>query len=92
MRNFRSTNVVERDGNLMVDRNAFDPLTNRVTVRRTTLRDGRRSDTGYAVRMLTFPELRSWLLAAGFRTVTGFGAGGAPLTAESNRLIVVAGT
>ncbi len=90
MRNFLPTTTVERDGDLLVDRNEFDPLTSRVTVRRTTVRDGRRRDTGFSVRMLTFPELRSWLLVAGFREVTGFGADGGPLTAASPRLIAVA--
>jgi hypothetical protein len=59
-------------------------------VRRTTVRDGRRRDARYFVRLVTFPELRSWLLAAGFGEVRAFGAEGEPLTSTSSRLIVVA--
>lgn len=90
MRNFLPANVIERDGDLLVDRNEFDPLTNRITVRRSTIRAGRRQDTQYFVRVFAYPELRSWLLAAGFGAVTAFGADGAALTTESSRLIVVA--
>jgi len=54
------------------------------------VRAGARRDTQYFVRMITFPELREWLLAAGFTTVAGFGDDGGPLTAASKRLIVVA--
>jgi hypothetical protein len=41
--------------------------------------------------MLTFPELRGWLHDAGFRTVSGYGEDGAPLTAGHRRMITVAG-
>ena len=90
VRNFQPTMVTERDGDLLVDRNELDPLTNRITVRRTTIRGDERRDAEYFVRLVAFPELRSWLLAAGFRTVTAFGAEGAPLTTASPRLIAVA--
>jgi SAM-dependent methyltransferase len=90
MRNFRPSNVVERDGDMLIDRHEFDPLTNRINVRRTTVRDGLRRDTHYVVRLITFPELRSWLLAAGFSEARAHGADGGPLTTTSSRLIVVA--
>jgi SAM-dependent methyltransferase len=90
MRNFRPSNVVQRDGDLLIDRHEFDPVTNRISVRRTTIRDGQRRDTRYVVRLLAFPELRWWLRTAGFGEVRAFGAEGAPLTQTSSRLIVVA--
>jgi hypothetical protein len=37
-----------------------------------------------------FPELRDWLLAAGFATVAGYGEDGLPLTAGHQRMIIVA--
>ncbi len=37
-----------------------------------------------------FPELRDWLLSAGFTTVTGHGEDGRPLTADHKRMVIVA--
>jgi hypothetical protein len=37
-----------------------------------------------------FPELRDWLLAAGFATVGGHGEDARPLTAQHTRMAVVA--
>jgi hypothetical protein len=39
---------------------------------------------------MRFPELRDWLLAAGFTTVTGYGEDGQPLTADHKRMVIVA--
>lgn len=80
----------ERDGDLMVDRHRFDPLTGRNLVERTIVRDGRVRRFPFFVRMFTFPELRDWLLAAGFTGVAGYGEDGLPLTADHRRMIVVA--
>jgi hypothetical protein len=44
----------------------------------------------YFVRMFTYPELRDWLLEAGFAAVTGHGEDGEPLSAEHRRMLVVA--
>jgi hypothetical protein len=40
--------------------------------------------------MFTFPELRDWLLAAGFSGVDAYGRDGEPLTMEHRRLVAVA--
>jgi hypothetical protein len=37
-----------------------------------------------------YPELRDWLLTAGFAAVTGYGQDGRPLTADHKRMIIVA--
>ena len=37
-----------------------------------------------------FPELRDWLLAAGFSAVTGYGEDARPLTAGHRRMVLVA--
>ena len=44
----------------------------------------------FFVRVLGFPELRDWLLAAGFSRVDGYGPDGEPLTADSRRMLAVA--
>lgn len=92
LRNLLTSIIDERDGDLLVDRNAFDPLTNRITTHRTTIRDGRRRDTRFFVRLYPYTELRTLLLGAGFAEVTAFGRDGDPLTLDSRRLIVVAST
>lgn len=86
----QSPAVVEHEGNLLVDRSQFDPLTGRDRVRRTMIRDGRTRHVSYSVRMFTFTELRDWLLAAGFTHVTGYGEDGSPLTVDCQRMIVLA--
>jgi hypothetical protein len=40
--------------------------------------------------LLSFTELRHWLLEAGFAAVDGYGQDGAPLSPGSRRLLVVA--
>jgi hypothetical protein len=85
------TTVLERDGDLLLDRHQLDPLTGRTIVQRTIIRDGRvRHGISWFVRLFTFTELRDWLLTAGFSTVAAFDEHGKPLTAESARMIVVA--
>lgn len=82
--------VVERDGDLMVDRNRFDPLSGRMLSRRTAVRDGRVRRFSYFVRMLSFTEIRDWLLGVGFREVEGLGEDGEPLSPTSRRMRVLA--
>jgi hypothetical protein len=40
--------------------------------------------------MFAFPELRDWLLAAGFGEVDGFSGGGEELTIDAPRMVIVA--
>ncbi len=87
---FQPAFVVERDGDLLIDRNRFEPLTGRIVTERTILRDGRVRRVPFFVRLLAFTELRDWLLQAGFAAVDGFGEDGAPLSPASRRLVAVA--
>ena len=82
--------VLERDGDLLVDRTRFEPLTGRIVSERTIVRGGRVRRVPFFVRLFGFTELRDWLLAAGFAAVDGYGQDGAPLSAASRRLLVVA--
>jgi hypothetical protein len=45
----------------------------------------------YDERLFGFPELRDWLLAAGFTAVTGYGEDGRPLTSDHKRMVIIAG-
>ena len=59
MRNHVPASVVERDGDLLVDRHGFDVETGRAETERWIVRDGEVRKTRYSVRFYTFTELRS---------------------------------
>jgi SAM-dependent methyltransferase len=83
--------VAARDnGDMLVDRYRLDALTGRFEAERTVIRSGRTRRLSFVKRLFGFPELRDWLLAAGFTAVTGYGEDGRPLTAEHRRMVIVA--
>jgi len=90
LRDYGPTSAVEHNGDLVVDRRRFDPLTSRSIATRITFRDGELRREPSSHRVHTFPELRDWLHAAGFSAVDGYGDDGAPLTIDHRRLSVVA--
>jgi len=89
-REFRPSDVVERDGNLMIDQRRLDPLTSTVVTERIVLRDGRMRRIPFFGRLFTFTELRDWLNAAGFAEVDGYSDDGTPFVSTSRRMIVTA--
>jgi SAM-dependent methyltransferase len=90
LRNLVPASVVERDGDLLVDRHRYDVESGREETQRWVVRDGKVRKTGFSVRFYSFPELRDLLLAAGFSAVRGVGQDGEPLTLQSRRMIVIA--
>jgi hypothetical protein len=90
MRGYLPSVVHERNGDLVVDQHRLDPLTSHSIVTRTVIRGGTMRQTRFFTRLFTFPELRDWLLSAGFRAAAGYGEDGNPLTAQHRRLITVA--
>lgn len=90
MRNHVPAAVLERDGNLVVDRHSFDVETGRATTERWIVRDGTVRKTEYSVRFYTFTELRALLLGVGFSSVEAVGHDGQPLALETRRMIVIA--
>jgi SAM-dependent methyltransferase len=82
--------VVERDGDLMIDRSTFEPATGRAVTERTCVRGGRVRRFTFTVRMFIGVELQGWLLAAGFDRVDQVDHEGAALAAGSSRMISVA--
>ena len=82
--------AVRDNGDMLVDRYHLDALTGRFEAERTVIRDGRARRTQFVKRLFGFPELRDWLLDAGFSAVAGYGEDGQPLTAHHRRMIVVA--
>jgi ubiquinone/menaquinone biosynthesis C-methylase UbiE len=82
--------VMERDGDLAVDRPVFDPTTGRATTERVTTRAGRLRRATFSVRMFVAAELGDWLRAAGFGAVRFSDHAGEPLTAGSRRMVTIA--
>jgi SAM-dependent methyltransferase len=78
------------NGDMLVDRYRLDALASRLEAERAVIRDGRTRRVSFVKRLLGFPELRDWLLAAGFTAVSGYGEDGLPLAADHKRMIVVA--
>lgn len=81
-----------RGADMLVDRYRLDALTGRFEAERTVVRDGRARRLTFVKRLFAFPELRDWLLAAGFSTVDGYGEDGTPLASSHSRMVVVATT
>ena len=76
---------------MLVDRYHLDALTGRFEAERTVIRGGRARRVNFVKRLFGFPELRDWLLAAGFTAVTGYGEDGRPLTSDHKRMVIIAG-
>jgi SAM-dependent methyltransferase len=82
--------AVRPDGDMLVDRFRLDPATSRLEVERTIIRGRRSRRLTFIVRLFGFPELRDWLLGAGFHRISSCGEDGTPLRADHERMIVVA--
>ena len=81
--------VVERDGDVSIDRARFDPVTGRSRTARLIVRGGRTRRIEFSVRMFIAVELRQWLLDAGFSSVESYDGEGEPLTAHGSRMITI---
>lgn len=82
--------AARENGDMLVDRYHLDALTGRFEAERTVIRNGRARRVNFVKRMFGFPELRDWLLAAGFTTAAGYGEDARPLTADHKRMVIVA--
>jgi SAM-dependent methyltransferase len=83
--------AARENGDMLVDRYHLDALTGRFEAERTVIRSGQARRVNFVKRLFGFPELRDWLLAAGFTAVTGYGEDGQRLTADHKRMVIVAG-
>jgi SAM-dependent methyltransferase len=79
------------NGDMLVDRHHYDPLTGRFEVERTVVRDGRARKLTFVKRLFGFPELRDWCAEAGFTAMAGYGEDGTLLTTAHHRMIMIAG-
>ena len=82
--------AARENGDMLVDRYHLDALTGRFEAERTVIRDGQARQISFVKRLFGFPELRDWLLAAGFIAVTGYGEDARPLSADHQRMVIIA--
>lgn len=83
--------VIEKEGNFMIDRISFDPISGRSENRRIVLRDGKRKDKPFSIRLYNATEIRELLGRAGLAVHQVYnGWEGTPLSADSRRMVIVA--
>jgi SAM-dependent methyltransferase len=85
-----SATVVERDGDLLVDRVTYDQAERRSHTERFIVRGGQVRKLEFSLEQVPAPQLVERLHSAGFREVQLFGQGGGPFEAEGPRLIALA--
>jgi SAM-dependent methyltransferase len=79
--------IVERDGDLMVDRVTYDQAEHRSRTERFIVRGGQVRRIEFSLEQVPAPQLVQRLQEAGFRDVRLFGQGGGPFEPEGPRLI-----
>lgn len=91
LNNFHSDYVAEKDGNLLINRFTFDPLTAILRNERIVIRDGQRRDRPIAMRLYSATEIQDRLNEAGLEPVGFFEEwDGAALRMDSPSMVVVA--
>ena len=90
LREFQPVTLTERDSHFMVDRATYNAMTGYVETERIMIRGGTVRRMHFAVRLFTYPELRDWLVQAGFVDIRGFDERGEPYTVPARRMLVTA--
>lgn len=88
LRDFSEDFVLEKDGDLMLDRCSFDPKSGRITNRRIYIRDGHRFDAPFSFRVYNCTEMAELLRQCEFSVERCYGDWtGEELGTRSPRLI-----
>jgi SAM-dependent methyltransferase len=83
--------VMEKEGNLMIDRTSFDSLQGRLYNKRIVIRDGIRKDKPFFTRLYTAQEIKALIIQAGLEMKHIYGGwDGSELSSVSHRMIVIA--
>ena len=82
--------VIEKDGDLLINRFSFDALTGRFHNRRIVIRDGRRKDKPFSIRLYNASEILGLLKRAGLVDCQVLDEKERPVSASSRRLVVIA--
>jgi SAM-dependent methyltransferase len=84
------SHVIDKDGNLIINRLSFDAITGRFHNRCIVIRDGIRKDKPHSVRLYNATEIRDLLNRAGLEVYRILGYDGQPLSANSRGMVIVA--
>ncbi len=91
LKSFQPFYVVEKEGNMMIDRMSFDSLQGRWHNRRVVFREGVRKDKPFSIRLYNPSEIQAMLNQAGLTLEHIYGNWDAQeLTSDSRRLVVIA--
>ncbi len=82
--------VIEKDGDLLINRFSVDVLTGRFHNRRIVIRKGIRKDKPFSIRLYNATEVCSLLTRAGLVDYRLLGEDEQPLSARSRRIFVIA--
>jgi hypothetical protein len=83
--------VVEKEGNMMIDRLSFDGMHGRYYNKRVVIRDGIRKDKPFFVRLYNPNEIKTMIIRAGLELQYIYGSWeGKDFTSDAHRMIVVA--
>jgi SAM-dependent methyltransferase len=90
LRRLSLSSIQEVDGDWMLDRSTWDPVTGRISTARTCLVGGERHDVAFQLRLPAPSELAAWCAAAGLEVEQWLGDWqGQALGLDSHRLIAV---
>jgi SAM-dependent methyltransferase len=91
LKNFQPAHVSEKDGDLMIDRIAFDSLSGIMQNQRIIIRNGVRKDKPFKIRIYNPNEFADLLGKAGLEVYGMYGGFDAqPVSTDSRRLVVLA--
>jgi len=83
--------VLEKGNDLMIERNTFDSITGRLYDRRIVIKNGKRKDKPYFIRLYNPTEIRDLLNKAGLELHKIYNNWNAePFTNNSRRMIIIA--
>jgi len=91
LKNLNPFMVIEKGNDLMIDRHSYDFASGRWQNRRIVIRNGKRKDKPFSIRLYTFPEIKELLHKSNFRLFKAFGDwDGEAFSFNSKRLIIIA--
>jgi len=91
LKDYPRFSVLEKNADLMIDRNRFDPVSGRLYNSRIIIRDGIRKDTPFFLRLYNLNEITRILNDNGLSIIRRFADWkGNPFDGESKRMILIA--
>jgi len=85
-----ASHVIDKGGDLIINRLSFDVLTGRFHNRRIIIRDGVRKDKPHSVRLYNATEIRDLVNRVGLQVYKISEYNGQPVSASSRRMVVIA--